>query len=62
MTPDQEQIVKDFGLETIEVFNIARGHLKTASPCTCLICRDIYDKLSQRLKYINLEGNDAVKA
>ena len=50
VTPDQEQIVKEFGICVVEVFNIARGHSRTDSPCVCHVCRAAYDKLSQYLE------------
>lgn len=50
MTPDQEDIVKQYGKEAVEVFNIAHHHSKSDSPCTCSICRNTYDKISQWIK------------
>jgi len=61
MTPDQSELMLEVGFRAVEIFNIARGHDRKDAPCTCMICRAVYDKLSQYIKH-NLVERGAVQA
>lgn len=51
MPPTIQQILIDqVGIDAIQIFNVAMGHDRNMSPCTCHVCACKMDKVSQWLK------------
>ena len=49
MTPN-EKIISEFGIEAVELLNIARGVSRQCSPCGCSGCRYKLAQISTYLK------------